>query len=258
VSFVRHLYLAGDRPHESHQFPGNGGHDLVGILAVSNRMPAVLTEAYWGFPMLLTVVELFHPHPGDLLNPDVQTWLVVHYIQILLLPLSAVAMAALVRGRADIGAVLCRVAMFIFAVSYISFDTAAGVVTGIIVKAAQASGTPDAWRAPIDAVWAHPIMGGSPLIPAPFLAVLGSVALSVGAVAAAVSLKRSGSSWAPVVLLALSSFGIAIFKTHPWPGGPLTFGELAVAAAWLQPEHARQSGVGIDSAARHDDPGDAR
>jgi hypothetical protein len=211
-----------------------------------------------GAPLLLAVVELFHPHPDDLLNLDVRTWLAVHYAQILLFPLSAVAMAALVRGRADIPAALCRVAMFIFAVSYTAFDTAAGVVTGILVKAADASGTPEAWRAPIDAVWAHPIMGGSPLIPAPFLAVLGSVALSIGAVAAAVSLKCSGSSWVPVVLLALSSFGIAIFKTHAWPGGPLTFGGLAVAAAWLQWERARQTGVGIDSAAQHGASGDAR
>lgn len=194
-----------------------------------------------GAPLLLAVVEVFHPHPHDLLNLDVQTWLAVHYVQILLFPLSAVAMVALVRGRTDIPAALCRVAMFIFAVSYTAFDTAAGVVTGILVKAAHASGTPEAWRAPIEAVWTHPIMGGSPLIPAPFLAVLGSAALSVGAVAAAASLKRGGSSWAPVVLLALSSFGIATFKTHAWPGGPLTFGGLAVAAAWLQWERARQT-----------------
>ena len=193
-----------------------------------------------GAPLLLAVVEFFHPHLGDPLRLDVQTWLVVHYAQIPLFPLSAVALALLVRGREDIAAFLCRVAMFVFAVSYISFDTAAGVVTGILVNAAQMSGMPEAWRAPINAVWSDPIVGGSPLIPAPFLAVLGSVALSVGAVTAAISLKRAGSSWAPVALLALSSFGIAVFKTHAWPGGPLTFGGLAAAAAWLEWERARK------------------
>jgi hypothetical protein len=191
-----------------------------------------------GAPLSLAVVELFHPHPHDLLKLNVQTWLAVHYAQILLFPLSALAMAALVRDRADVAAVLCRVALFTFAVSYVAFDTAAGIVTGILVQAAHASSSPDTWRAPIEAVWAHPIMGGSPLI-APFLAVLGSVALSIAAIAAAVSLKRGGSSWGPVVLLALSSFGIAIFKTHAWPGGPVTFGGLAIAAAWLQWKRAR-------------------
>jgi uncharacterized membrane protein YqjE len=142
-----------------------------------------------GAPLALAVVELFHPHPHDLLDLDVHTWLVVHYAQIPLFALSALAIAALVSGQRGIAATLCRVAMFVFAVSFTAFDTAAGVVTGILVKAAHISGTPEAWRVPIDAVWTHPIMGGSPLIPAPFLAVLGSIALSISAVAAAVSPK---------------------------------------------------------------------
>jgi hypothetical protein len=203
-----------------------------------------------GASLLLAVVELFHPQPHDLLNLDVQTWLAVHYAQILLFPLSALALAALVRGLAGIAATVCRVAAFVFAVSYTAFDTAAGVVTGILVKAAHVSGTPVLWRGPIDAVWTHPIMGGSPLTPTPFLAVVGSVALSVGAVAAGVALKRAGSSWRVVVLLAISSFGISIFKTHAWPGGPLTFGGLAVAGAWLLWERTRQAKVGIAAAQR--------
>jgi hypothetical protein len=199
-----------------------------------------------GAPLLLAIVELFHPHPHDLLNLDVSRWLSVHYAQILLFPLSAWAIAALVRERVDVAANICRVAMFAFAVSFTAFDTAAGVVTGILVKAAHRSGMPDAWRAPIDAVWTHPIMGGSPLAPS-FLAVFGSIALSVGAVAAAVSLKRSGSSWAPAVLLAVSSFGIGVFKTHAWPGGPLTFGGLALAAAWLLWERRQANVINDDS-----------
>jgi len=186
-----------------------------------------------GAPLLLAIVELFHPHPDDLLQVDVKTWLAVHYAQIPLFPLSALAVTALITGRTGLAATICRVAMFMFAVSYVAFDTAAGVVTGILVDAAQNSHDPEAWRAAINAVWTHPVMGGSPLVAAPFLAVLGSVALSVGAVAAAVALKRGGSSWGPVVLLAISSFGIGIFKTHAWPGGPLTFGGIAIAAAWL-------------------------
>lgn len=187
-----------------------------------------------GAPLLLAILELFHPHPGDLLKLDVQTWLRVHYLQLLLFPLTALAIATLVRGRAGIAPFLCRAAMFVFAVSYIAFDTAAGVVTGILLKAAHASGSAEGWLPAIDSVWKHPIMGGSPLIPSPFLAVLGSVALSVGTVTAAVSLKRSGNSWLSVILLAISGFGIGIFKTHAWPGGPLTFGGIAIAAAWLE------------------------
>jgi len=195
-------------------------------------------------PLVLAVVEVFHPHPHDLLNVDVQTWMAIHYAQIPLFPLSALAVIALVRGRSDAAAIISRVAMFVFAVSYVAFDTAAGVVTGILVQSAHASGRPEAWRAPIEAIWTHPIMGGSSSGPPPILAVLGSVALSVGAVAAAVSLKRAGCSWPPAILLALSSFGIAIFATHAWPGGPLTFGGLAVAGGWLLGERGRAYAAG--------------
>jgi len=195
-----------------------------------------------GAPLLLAILEVFHPHPGDLLKLDVRTWLVVHYLQIPLFPLVALAVAMLLRGRTDIAAALSRVALFVFGVSYTAFDTAAGVVTGILVKAARASDNPDAWRPAIEAVWTHPVVGGSPMMaPPPFLAVLGSVALSLGAVTAAISLKRAGSSWAPVTLLALASFGLGIFKTHAWPGGPLTFGGLAIAGAWVEWERARKS-----------------
>ena len=44
-----------------------------------------------GAPLLLAIVELFHPHPDDLLQVDVKTWLAVHYAQIPLFPLSALA-----------------------------------------------------------------------------------------------------------------------------------------------------------------------
>jgi hypothetical protein len=186
-----------------------------------------------GAPLLLAVVEMFHPHPGDVLSLDVGTWLVVHYAQIVLFPLAALAVTALIRDQAGVAAAICRVAMFLFAVSYVAFDTAAGIVTGILVEAAQKSPNPEIWRTAIDAIWTNPVIGGSPLLAAPILAVLGSVALSVGTVFAAVALKRAGSSWGPVSLLAIAGFGIGVFKTHAWPGGPLTFGGIAIAAAWI-------------------------
>ena len=183
-------------------------------------------------PLLLAVIEIFHPHPHDPLKLDAHMWMLIHYAQIPLFPLAALAVITLLRGRSDMAALLSRVAMFVFAVSYIAFDTAAGVVTGILVQAAQTSGSPEAWRVPIETVWTHPVMGGSPGGSA-FLAVLGSIALSVGAVAAAFSLKRAGCSWPPAILLAVSGSGISVFRTHAWPGGPVTFGGLAIAGGWL-------------------------
>jgi CheY-like chemotaxis protein len=63
-----------------------------------SRRPAWIFALSVGAPLLLAVVELFHPHPGDVLSLDVQTWLAVHYAQILLFPLSALAVTALSRN----------------------------------------------------------------------------------------------------------------------------------------------------------------
>jgi hypothetical protein len=202
---------------------------------------ALVVAAPWG----LAVLEVFHPHLHDPLQLDVRTWLVVHYLQIALFPLAAFSVVALIRGSTGIAPALCRVAMFVFAVSYIAFDTAAGVVTGILVDAARQSGHPENWREAIDAVWKHRIVGGVGVESAPLLALAGAIALSVGTVTAAIALKRRGRPWAPVILLGLSGFGIGVFQTHAWPGGPVTFGLLGIAGAWLLPlsDRAQSSGA---------------
>jgi hypothetical protein len=191
-----------------------------------------------GAPLLLAIVEIIHPQPHDLMKLDVQTWLAVHYAQIALFPLTALAVAWWVRGQPGIAAAVCRVALFVFGATWTAWDAVAGVATGILIQAAHNSGTPDAWSSPIETIWTHAIMGGTG---APALAILGSVGLSIGAVAAAIVLRRAGHSWGPIVLLVIASFGISIFKTHAWPGGPLTFGGIAVASAWLLTERGRRA-----------------
>jgi hypothetical protein len=182
-------------------------------------------------PAMLAVLEVFHPHPDNLMALNVRTWLIVHYLQVPLFALSAVAMARLVRARTDPFAVVSRMAFFVFALCFVVFDTAAGIVVGSLVQIADASATPEAWRTPIQAIWTHPILGGTD---SPILAIVGRLTLSVGTIAAAVSLKRAGRPWTPVVLLALSGCVMNIFHSHSWPGGPVTFGGIALAAAWLQ------------------------
>lgn len=170
-----------------------------------------------GAPLSLAVLEIFHPHPHDLFQLDLRAWLLVHYLQIVLFPLSALAVVVLVRGCTGVAAALCRVAMFVFATSFVAFDTAAGVVTGILLKAAKASGNPDLWQAPVQAIWEHPIMGGAPGT-TPILAVAGSVSWLVGGLMAAVCIRRKGGSWLPVALLVVSALSLSVFKTHAWPG----------------------------------------
>jgi len=133
-------------------------------------------------------------------------------------------------------------------VTYTAFDTVAGIVTGVLLQAAHETDTPEAWRGPVMAIWEHPILGGSRNM-APLLAVVGALAWLVGCGAAAVPVRRAGSSWAPVVFLIVSALGLTVFRTHAWPGGPVSFGALGVAAAWLCWESVSQPKGRVDDAA---------
>ncbi len=182
-------------------------------------------------PLALAILELFHPHPHDLFQLDLRTWMFVHYMQLPLFALSAFAAVLLVRDVSGFAASIARIAMFVFAISYIAFDTAAGVVTGVLLQAAKASATPQSWQPAVTTVWMHPIIGGAG--PAPLLAVVGSIAWFVGAIATGWIAWRRRGSWIAAILLVVSAVGLSIFKTHAWPGGPVTFGALSAAAAWL-------------------------
>jgi hypothetical protein len=195
-----------------------------------NASPAVRKTFAVAAPLALAIAELFHPHPHDLLHVDLQPWMAVHCTQLALFPLAGLAECALVAGLRGVAAAVCRAAMFVFAVSYIAFDTAAGVVTGVLVQAAHGSGSPDAWRPAIEAVWNHAVIGGSS-DGTPALAVIGTMAWLVGTLAAAAARWRARPSWLATAGLVVSALGLLVFRTHAWPGGPLTFGALAVAAA---------------------------
>jgi hypothetical protein len=186
-----------------------------------------------GAPLTLAVLEIFHPHPHDLLQLPLRRWMVVHYAQMALFPLAAFAEATLVRGMPAYATNLCRGAMFVFGVSYVAFDTAAGVVTGVLVEAGRRTSSPEAWREAVLAVWNHSVVGGNSE-GAPALAVIGTTAWLVGSLSACVAVRRAGYSWFPVVFLTVSAFGLLVFRTHAWPGGPVTFGALAIAAAAVE------------------------
>jgi hypothetical protein len=197
-----------------------------------------------GAPLSLATLEMFHRQPHDLVHLDLQTWLWVHYLQIPLFPLAALATIALVSGRSGCAVTMCRVGMFVFAVTYTAFDTAAGVVTAVVVEAGRATSTPEPSRGPVMEVWTDPMIGGVPGT-VPLFPALGTLAWLVGALAAAVVIRRAGCSWTPAVLLVVSSLGLVVFKTHAWPGGPVTFGSLAAAAAWLQWERTARAKMAV-------------
>jgi hypothetical protein len=125
-------------------------------MTASGRVETALVV---GAPLLLAILEIFHPHPHDLFRLDLRAWMAVHYLQIVLFPLAALALMRLVRGRPGLAAGLCRVCAFVFGVTWIAFDSVAGVATGILLQAAHASGSPETWRAPVTTIWARRVPG---------------------------------------------------------------------------------------------------
>jgi hypothetical protein len=202
-------------------------------------------------PLTLAIVDILHPHAHDLFEIGLTRWMAVHYAQIILFPLAAWSQTMLIRGERGYAAGISRVSMFVFAVTYVAFDTAAGVVTGVLVRSALASGAPDAWRSPVLAVWNHPIVGGSS-DGAPALAVIGTMAWLLGTLCSAVVIRRAHHSWGPVIFLVISAFGLFVFRSHAWPGGPITFGSLALAVGLVELERRRS---GLEAGTAHPQAG---
>jgi len=49
-------------------------------------------------PLLLAILEIFHPHVHDFLNLDLRLWMTIHYAQMPFFALAGLAMAGLVRA----------------------------------------------------------------------------------------------------------------------------------------------------------------
>jgi len=84
------------------------------VMKLHRRQAPLESTLIVGAPLLLAIVEAFHPQPHDLLHLDLHRWLAVHYAQISLFPLSALGRAWLIRGQTGIAAMISRVALFVF------------------------------------------------------------------------------------------------------------------------------------------------
>jgi hypothetical protein len=64
------------------------------------------------------------------------------------------------------------------------------------------------------------------------LSIVGSGAWVVALIAAAIALRRAGTSRGPFILLILA--GVFLMGGHPCPAGTLAFGCFFLATAWLE------------------------
>jgi hypothetical protein len=182
-----------------------------------------------GTPLALALLEIFHPERPSSASEAVEqgVWFMwFHFIQVPLIGLIALAVYLLTDGLVGRAASVSRWAVGVFAVFFSAYDAAAGIGTGYALRNAQGLSA-GAQEAIYEAVKDMPVVS---LIFG--LSVVGTAAWVVGLIGAALSLRRTGASLGPLVLLILA--GVFLLGGHPYPAGTLAFGSFFVAAAWLE------------------------
>jgi hypothetical protein len=194
-------------------------------------------------PLAFAVVLLFHPPGGEEVyegvKDDVGAWLFVHTAFLLLTPLLGIAVYLLLKGLEGRVATVSRVALIFFLVFYTAYEVTVGIGTGILVD--YANGRPAAEQAVLADAIQDLNRNAITADPASIALSLGVLGWVVAMVAAAVAFRRSGAGWLPTVLLGLAS----AFVIHPPPVGPIALVCLAMAAALIERERARESAVSV-------------
>jgi hypothetical protein len=199
-------------------------------------------------PLALAVVLLWHPPGGgddvyEGVRNDVEAWMLVHTLFLILTPLMGLAGYLLVSGLTGRAATVTRVGLLLFLVFYTAYEVTVGVDTAILVD--YANGLPPAEQDVVAGAIQH--LNRSDLVgdPASFSLLLGFFGWVIAMIAAALAFRSAGASWPIVVLIGMA----ALFAIHPPPVGP--FGLLCFAAAAVLMERWRG-----DSRLQPDGPAD--
>ena len=187
-----------------------------------------------GGPLALAVVLWWHPAGGENVyegvRNDVDAWLTVHTVFLLVTPLLGIAAFVLLHGISSRAATVSRIALVFFLVFYTAYESNVGIGTGILVD--YANGLPAAEQAVVaDAIQDY---NRNPILTDPSLSLLaGGFGWIVAMIAAAVAFRQVGASWGLTLLIGFA----AVFAVHPPPVGPL--GLVCFAAAFVLVERAR-------------------
>ena len=189
-------------------------------------------------PGLLSLLEMFHAHGHhdavyETLKPQVGRWMVVHYLQLFLFPLTALTIILLTARRRDWLSIAAAIFLAIYGIGYACFDSIAGIGTGVLVADANEFSAILGDDVPADF---EPIINEtiqsyyhSPSVTR--IVVVSIAAAITGFIITAISLYQSGHGWFPVVMLAGACWGVT--KTHAPPYGPITYGFLFAAAVYV-------------------------
>ncbi|WP_174811777.1 hypothetical protein [Salinadaptatus halalkaliphilus] len=183
-----------------------------------------------GTPIALGGVLAVHPHGGtdlyESLAPVADVWLYVHLLLLPLFALLGVSLYLLLADFAGPVATAGRIGVAVYLVTYLAFEAIAGIATGLLVRVGQ--GLPAEQQAGVAAALEATVT--SPVVGA--LALVGSLAITVAAVALGILLRRAGAPLVPVALLA----GVPLVVVAHGGGYADVLGAamIAISVGWLE------------------------
>jgi hypothetical protein len=178
-----------------------------------------------GTPLLTGALLVFHPRPIPpdpvefdavaLLAPVVDLFLAVHVLFAPMLALLGLSIFLLLDGVRGSAAIISRVSAFVFAVSYIVYETIVGTAAALLVRGAVSLSPGDQAMISdaIHRIHRDPLLGDGPST----LFLIATFSWPVAVILAAFTLRRAGKPLLPCILLGLSF----IFTLHASPLGTL-------------------------------------
>jgi predicted lysophospholipase L1 biosynthesis ABC-type transport system permease subunit len=194
-------------------------------------MRTVRRTTLFGTPLVLAIIEWFHPRGGgqalfDAVIHQADWWLILHLVQVPLFALIAIAVWLLITGLRGPLATAARASAVCFAATIIAYDAVQGIATGILIRAARALPPTDQapYRQAVTTLFSDPVAGNFSLLA---VVVIASWALAV--LAATAALARADAPLPAIILLAMTVVG-----PHNFPLGTLSMGCFLAAALWLE------------------------
>jgi hypothetical protein len=191
----------------------------------------------FGAPLFVGIINLFHPvhfEPTGVYEPlhnKVDWWIMLHLLNLAGFPLIALAAFQLLQNQQGPAAKVAWIALAIFIPTYAGFDSIIGIGTGNLIQYAKTVPLDQlpALENTIDAYWRNNVSTA--------LAIIGSVAWSIGMLAIALELGDSKKRPALLILGVISGaftgvgYSTNTFGTFLWWIGVFMIGLVAFAIA---------------------------
>lgn len=195
-------------------------------------------------PFVLVGLESFHPsgfsqnvYAG--LHSHSSWWTNLHIAQSFLFGAAAIGAIFLTLGVNTLWGTLSKILIWLFAVSYLVFDSTAGIAVGFIMNTYKENPEFDLQTIQkiLNLLYNDPIIGGK----GSFFSLTGSWSWLIGILSAVIALFLENAIlpfWKllpPLALLCLSAYTLWI--GHYAPFGPIAFGSFALAVLWMEIFH---------------------